>query len=255
MATPSPNNKRTIDQITPEIYQIPIPRGALHPRLRKVISGGQSGADRAALEAAHALGLKTGGWAPYNFMTSKGKAPELESKFKLKRIPDTINASAVYSYILRSKLNVDDSDATLVFKIKDSTGTDKTVGYAATKEWKLLSSSTQKRPIVSNYKPLLILTDSVNPLFNDGTDQLAAPSRTWLLDAEALYNFLATYKVRTLNVAGHSQNDKNDPTWQTRVYNFLLFALQRMKKERVVLDTAAISEVPTPEEGACSSSN
>ena len=52
-----------------------------------VISGGQNGTDRAALEAAHYLGMKTGGWAPRGFLTCAGKKPELGYAFKLREIP------------------------------------------------------------------------------------------------------------------------------------------------------------------------
>ena len=231
------------------IFQIPFPKSTARPCLTKVISGGQTGADRAGLEAARDLGLKTGGWAPHNFMTSKGKAPELKSLFHLKRMPEATYSTATQSYVERSKRNVDDADATLFFKIRDSVGTDKTLGYALTGTWKLPCARA------TSYKPHLIITDSVNPIYEDGAAQLAFPSRTWLLDAEALYNFLVKHRVKTLNVAGHSQNDKIDPTWQTRVYNFLLFALQRMKVERVALDTEAASEVPAPEQSVPGSSN
>lgn len=54
--------------------------------LKKVISGGQIGADRAGLEAAFKLGITTGGWAPMGFITYAGKDPELGSKFNLKEL-------------------------------------------------------------------------------------------------------------------------------------------------------------------------
>ena len=40
--------------------------------LEKVISGGQTGADQAGLEAAHVYGIPTGGYAPPNFKTCVG---------------------------------------------------------------------------------------------------------------------------------------------------------------------------------------
>src|SRR6266851_2564588 len=44
----------------------------------KVISGGQTGADRAGLDAAAALGLPTGGHAPAGIWTESGADPSLE---------------------------------------------------------------------------------------------------------------------------------------------------------------------------------
>ena len=42
-----------------------------------VISGGQTGVDQAALRAARALGIPTGGWAPRGRATEDGPAPWL----------------------------------------------------------------------------------------------------------------------------------------------------------------------------------
>jgi hypothetical protein len=42
--------------------------------LPRVLSGGQSGVDQAALRAARACGLDTGGWAPAGWMTEVGPA-------------------------------------------------------------------------------------------------------------------------------------------------------------------------------------
>jgi len=45
--------------------------------LRKVISGGQTGADFAGLWVAKSFGIETGGWAPEGFKTKDGPNPEL----------------------------------------------------------------------------------------------------------------------------------------------------------------------------------
>jgi putative molybdenum carrier protein len=71
----------------------------------KVISGGQTGADRAGLEAAAALGLPTGGQAPAGFRTEAGADPALKG-FGLTAggLPDS-----------RTERNVVDADATAIF--------------------------------------------------------------------------------------------------------------------------------------------
>lgn len=40
--------------------------------LRKIISGGQTGADQGGLRAGRLLHLETGGTAPHNWMTEQG---------------------------------------------------------------------------------------------------------------------------------------------------------------------------------------
>jgi hypothetical protein len=75
--------------------------------LTMVISGGQTGADQAALRAARAARIPTGGWAPRGFLTEDGPAPWLAG-WGLKE-------SARPGYPARTGLNVRQSDATLLF--------------------------------------------------------------------------------------------------------------------------------------------
>lgn len=187
--------------------------------LEKIISGGQTGADVAGLEVAEYLGLKTGGWAPPGFMTTKGKEHLLELRFGLKEIQTSGYVTPVTGYIIRSKMNVNDSDATVVFKTYPSAGTDKTIGYCLTGIWQnVYYKQTQC------FKPFHVISRSVQGYFLDGRDQLEIPSETWKTEALKLREFLITHKVKTLNVAGHRQSSR-DPFWQKRVFNFLLYTL------------------------------
>ena len=54
--------------------------------IKKLISGGQTGADRAGLEAAESLGIETGGWAARGFQTTGGKDVSLKNRFHLKEL-------------------------------------------------------------------------------------------------------------------------------------------------------------------------
>jgi hypothetical protein len=72
-----------------------------------VICGGQTGVDQAALRAALAAGIPTGGWAAKGWATEAGPAPWLAA-FGLKE-------SARPGYPARTGLNVRQSDATLLF--------------------------------------------------------------------------------------------------------------------------------------------
>lgn len=86
-----------------------------------IISGGQTGADRGGLEAARALGLRAGGWAPAGFMTERGPDPTLAA----------LGLRASGSYEWRTERNVLDGDATVIFGAKSSLGTDLTAECAA----------------------------------------------------------------------------------------------------------------------------
>lgn len=74
--------------------------------LVRVISGGQTGVDQAALRAARRLGIATGGWAPHGYKTLRGCERELLAGFGLVE-----HESAAYPP--RTEANVRDSDATL----------------------------------------------------------------------------------------------------------------------------------------------
>lgn len=83
--------------------------------VRRIISGGQTGADQAGLFAARDLGLRTGGWAPKGFWTDNGYAQELLESFGLVECPQS-------GYPPRTRLNVRDSDGTLIFGNANSPG-------------------------------------------------------------------------------------------------------------------------------------
>jgi hypothetical protein len=70
----------------------------------KLVSGGQTGVDRAALDVALDLGLPCGGWCPKGRRAEDGSLPE--------RYPLRETASA--DYPTRTALNVRDSDGTLI---------------------------------------------------------------------------------------------------------------------------------------------
>ena len=85
--------------------------------IRKIISGGQTGADQAALDAAIKLGLPHGGWIPKGRLTENGPLPD---KYKLTEMPTT-------AYVLRTEQNVIDSNGTLIISHgKLSNGSDYT---------------------------------------------------------------------------------------------------------------------------------
>ena len=72
--------------------------------LKKIISGGQTGVDRGALDAALAAEFSCGGWCPQGRRAEDGKIPD--------RYPLEETRSA--HYLDRTHRNVEDSDGTLI---------------------------------------------------------------------------------------------------------------------------------------------
>jgi hypothetical protein len=89
----------------------------------KIISGGQTGADRAALDWALTHGVECGGWCP---KSRKAEDGPIDPKYPLK---ETSSAS----YIQRTEWNVRDSDGTVLFSIEPTLtgGSKKTVEFAS----------------------------------------------------------------------------------------------------------------------------
>jgi len=74
------------------------------PVLRRIVCGGQTGVDRAALDAALAAGFACGGWCPKGRQAEDGLLPEHYP------LIETDSADPAQ----RTELNVRDSDATLI---------------------------------------------------------------------------------------------------------------------------------------------
>ncbi len=70
----------------------------------KIISGGQTGVDRAALDVAIELGIPCGGWCPKGHRAEDGRIPDY--------YPLEETSSAEYPQ--RTRMNVEDSDGTLI---------------------------------------------------------------------------------------------------------------------------------------------
>lgn len=134
----------------------------------KIVSGGQTGADRAALDVALELGLAVGGWVPRGRWAEDGPIPSHYPNLRETESSDPA---------VRTEWNVRDSDATLVL-----THGEPATGSALTLEFARRAA-----------KPHLHLDLAARSLA-DATLEL----RTWL----------AAVEPRSLNVAGprHSQD-------------------------------------------------
>src|SRR5246127_4114958 len=92
------------------------------PMLRKIISGGQPGADRAGLAFAVEVGLAHGGYVPKERKAEDGRIHE---RYRLTEL-------ATNSYPERTKRNVRESDGTVILSLSDklSGGSALTLSYA-----------------------------------------------------------------------------------------------------------------------------
>ena len=77
----------------------------------KIASGGQTGVDRGAMEAAVTLGLEFRGWAPHGWIAEDGTIPE-QYREKMQEHPEM--GGEAQNYRERTKANVRDSHATLI---------------------------------------------------------------------------------------------------------------------------------------------
>ncbi len=80
--------------------------------LEKIVSGGQTGVDRAALDIALELGYEQGGWCPAGRRSESGPIP----------LKYSLHETESNAYQIRTVRNVIDSDATLIVYYQELSG-------------------------------------------------------------------------------------------------------------------------------------
>ncbi len=168
--------------------------------LEVVISGGQTGADRAGLRAARTCGYHTGGAMPHNFRAEDRHWPEFAQQYGMFAINNA-------SYLERTQWNVQYSDGTLLFGSLASRGTGQT--------WR--ACSQMKKP------KLALPFDAREPataLDGDLSDVYVTHVRRWIRE----------WHIRTLNVAGNRESTA--PGIEQGVYDFLVLALPHVRLNR-----------------------
>jgi hypothetical protein len=86
-----------------------------------IVSGGQTGVDRGALDAALQLGFPCGGWCPEGRQAEDGRIPD---RYPVKELPGA-------GYTERTRKNVEDSDGTLIITFGEPRGgTAKTLEFS-----------------------------------------------------------------------------------------------------------------------------
>ena len=89
--------------------------------VNEIVSGGQTGVDRAALDVALELDIPCGGWCPQDRKAEDGAIPD---RYPLRETP-------YKNYNIRTEWNVRDSDATLILNLGSlEGGTARTVEIA-----------------------------------------------------------------------------------------------------------------------------
>ena len=90
--------------------------------LRKIISGGQTGADRAGLDFAIETVLEHGGYVPKGRKAEDGRIDERYNLVEL----------STSSYPARTRRNIEESDDTVIFRVEPLlSGGTKLTGHAA----------------------------------------------------------------------------------------------------------------------------
>lgn len=144
----------------------------------KIVSGGQTGPDRAALDIAIELNIPHGGWCP------KGRLAELGGLIPHKYSLQETDSS---DFSVRTKRNIEDSDGTLIFVPKlpliVTDGTILTI-----------------QEVKEKNKPYLIF-DLSNPPENNAVEQ-----------------WIRCHDIKTLNVAGPRESQSPGIYSQTYIF-------------------------------------
>jgi hypothetical protein len=104
----------------------------------KIISGGQTGVDRAALDVALNQGIESGGWCPTGRLDEFGEIPD---RYPLKELENG-------GFPERTLQNVKDSDGTvIIYSGKLSGGTEQTVRFCVEQQRPRLLIHASKIPV------------------------------------------------------------------------------------------------------------
>jgi hypothetical protein len=160
--------------------------------LRKIISGGQTGVDRAGLDFAIETGLEHGGYVPRGRKAEDGRIAERYNLVELKTI----------SYPARTKRNIEESDGTLIFSLE-----------------RLLSGGTKLTRDYANKlgKPVL-------HIYHSRKEQIFNPD-SLRHEVQTLTDFLRSNEIEVLNVAG--PRESKEPGVYEWTLTMLRFSLNR----------------------------
>jgi len=176
-------------------------------RVTTIMSGGQTGADRGGMDAAILLDLDWGGWMPKGRLAEDGIIPEIYAA--------RMHEAAQPSMALRTRLNIQDSDGTLLLSFRSELDG----GSAFTAE----VAERTKRPYLH-----LVLADGalVPPAVRD-----------------SVLEWIETAHISVLNVAG--PRESKEPGIQAAVRDALIAILEPVVVEA---ERAVVVTEPEPDE-------
>jgi hypothetical protein len=162
--------------------------------LKRVISGGQTGADLGGLKAAKACGIPTGGWMPKGFLTEDGPKPEYERLYGMLALPTS-------EYTKRTRRNVEFARGTLCIASRWNAD-----GVAAT----LRYAEELQRPLLKVEYP-------------------KSPRSKVKVTPEEVFQWLVQNNIFVLNVAGNRES--NAEGIEEFTYRFLVQVFQLVKNQ------------------------
>jgi hypothetical protein len=137
-----------------------------------VISGGQTGADIGGVAAGKSFQIATGGWMPLDWNTEEGPHPEYAPLYGMRM--------AIGGYAHRTKLNIKDSDGTLIIAMDwSSRGTMQTISVCET-------SGKPHFPVIMRSPAHMVFDPAQSP--------------------RDCAEWLKLHNIKTLNVAGNRES-------------------------------------------------
>lgn len=152
-------------------------------KIEKIVSGGQIGVDRAALDFALEKGIEIGGWIPKGRRAEDGR---ISAKYR------NLVETKTRNYAQRTKLNVKDSDATLIL----SNG-------------ELIGGSLLTLELAERFEKPFLHIDFEEPEI----DKLVEKAKKWLDSIDCI----------VLNVAGSRASKDSEIYLKTKEFLKLLF--------------------------------
>jgi len=165
--------------------------------LRKIISGGQTGADRAGLDFAIETGLEHGGYVPRGRKAEDGR---IDERYNLVELSTSL-------YPARTRRNIEESNGTVIFSLE-----------------RLLSEGTKL-----TWEHAKKLGKPVLHIYNASKEGILNQD-SLRLEIQALTDFLCSNKIEILNVAGPRESK------EPGVYEWTL-TLLRLFLNRAVIRT------------------